>query len=136
MFAYMGAAVSIKDAEEIVLAVAGGAGQEVRPDGYGVLHLAPGAADGGDAVPLPPPRPGPPVRCARHPPTLPALVRGHGHFDPGAAPGKRRGGRRRGRLQLGLFPADLGHARASGGDRNNDAMPRGGAMPPQQRRAR
>jgi hypothetical protein len=55
--------------------------KEVRPDGHGVLHIAPEAADGGDVVPRPPRRPGPrhprpltraPARRARHPPPLAA----------------------------------------------------------------
>jgi hypothetical protein len=108
--------------------------KEVRPDGHGVLHLAPEAADGGDAVPRPPRRPGPrhprpltraPARRARHPPPLAAaratgtLVRSRrgaacppGHaaqLHPGPAPGERRDGRRRRWRRLGLLAANLGH---------------------------
>jgi len=56
--AYVGAAVAVEDAEEVLLA---GAGQKVRPDGDRVLHLASSAADGGDPVPGQPLRQGRPV---------------------------------------------------------------------------
>jgi len=139
----MAATVTVKDAVEMVLAGGGvgGAAQEVRPDGHGILHLATEATDRGDAVPRPPSRaeprrPGPLARArgrrARHPPPLAApcgrgtgtatLVRGrrgagaaclgHGHFHPGAAPGKRRDGRSRRRRRLGLLAANLGHGGA------------------------
>jgi hypothetical protein len=140
----MAAAVAVKDAEEMVLAGGGGAAvQEVQPDGHGVLHLAPEAADGGDAVPRPPPRPEPrrrepparaPGRRARHPPPLAAaaiLARGRrgaarpgpAQLHPGPATSERRDGRRRRRL--GLVAANLGHgvAREDGVGGDGDRLP-------------